>query len=428
MTNNYPFNDYSSCVAWIESQKRFNKKVSLDHMYYFCDLLGNPQNKFKSIHVTGTNGKGSVVSYLRSILNCSGLSVGTFTSPYITKFNERISLNGEMITDDEVLSLAKTVYDIYQSIDLDKYNYPTFFEFVTLMAFTYFSRCNLDLAIIEVGIGGLLDSTNVITPLASIVSNVSYDHMNVLGDTLEEILKNKMGIIKPNSISVLGLKEKNLITIVLEKCHEINNQCYFPLLDEIEIINSDITGSTFNYGVYQNLRISLTGFHQIENAIVALKTIQALRNEFQISDDHIYQGLLETKWLGRLEVLSNEPLVIVDGAHNIDGIERVAQFVKTLDYQTKRCVFACSDDKEKEKMIKILEPYFDEFVVTAFTYKRHSDASILYELTHHQNKILMENIDEIIEYVFDKPFDLNIFIGSLYFVSEVRPKILKKKQ
>ena len=179
---------------------------------------------------------------------------------------------------------------------------------------------------------------------------------------------------------------------------------------------------------YNNLKISLTGFHQIENAIVALKTVQTLTKWFDIKEEDIYEGLLNTKWLGRFETLSDEPLVIVDGAHNIDGIARVAEFVKTLDYKNKRCVFACSDDKEKEKMIKYLEPYFDEFIITAFTYKRHSDASLLYELSEHKNKILMNDIDEIIDYVFDNPLEINIFIGSLYFVSEVRPKILKKKQ
>lgn len=426
--NNYPFSDYSSCVSWIETQKRFNKKTSIDHMFYFCDLLGNPQKKFKSIHVTGTNGKGSVVSYLRSILCSNGLRVGTFTSPYIVKFNERIQVNGEMITDEEVVELAKEVYDIYSLIDTTKHNYPTFFEFVTLMCFIYFSKCNLDIAVIEVGIGGLLDSTNVINPISSVITNVSYDHMNVLGNTLEEILENKMGIIKPNSSTVIGVKDNNLIELSRKKCKELNTLSYYPLLGNIEIISSDITGSTFNYENYQNIQITLPGFHQVENAIIALKTIQTLRNEFEIKDEAIYQGLLNTKWLGRLEVLANNPLIVVDGAHNIDGITRVADFIKTLKYKTKRCIFACSDDKEKDKMITYLEPFFDEIIITAFTYKRHSDANILFELSHHKNKILKENIDEIVEYVFDNPYELNIFIGSLYFVSEVRPKILKKKQ
>ena len=162
-----------------------------------------------------------------------------------------------------------------------------------------------------------------------------------------------MGIIKPNGYSVLGLKDNNLVNLARSKCLEINNTCLFPLLENIDIINSDITGSIFNFEKYNNLKISLTGFHQIENAIVALKTIQTLTEWFDIKDEDIYEGLLNTKWLGRFETLSDKPLVIVDGAHNIDGITRVAEFVKTLDYKNKRCIFACSDDKEKEKILSI---------------------------------------------------------------------------
>lgn len=424
---NYPFNDYSSCVSWIESQKRFSPKVSLDNMKYFCELLGNPQKKFKSIHITGTNGKGSVVSFIKNVLIEAGLNIGTFTSPYIIKFNERISFNGEMINDEEVIKLAKKVYDIYSFID-ENHPKPTFFEFTTLMSFVYFSeKETLDLAIIEVGIGGLLDSTNVITPIASVITNVAFDHMNVLGNSLSEILTNKMGIIKPNIPTIIGLKDKQLIKQAIEYTNTINSNLSLPFLKQIKINNSNILGSNFSYEEYENLEISLMGYHQIENAIVALKTIESIKDKYQISLDNIRNGLKKTKWLGRLEILSKEPLIIVDGAHNIDGITRTTDFIKDLNYKSKRCIFACSDDKEKEKMISYLEPHFDELIITSYTYKRHSDASELFNLSNHSNKILKYNIDEIIEEVFSNPYDLNIFIGSLYFVSEVRPKILSKK-
>lgn len=424
---NYPFNDYSSCVSWIESQKRFSPKVSLDNMKYFCELLGNPQKKFKSIHITGTNGKGSVVSFIKNVLIEAGLNIGTFTSPYIIKFNERISFNGEMINDEEVIKLAKKVYDIYSFID-ENHPKPTFFEFTTLMSFVYFSeKETLDLAIIEVGIGGLLDSTNVITPIASVITNVAFDHMNVLGNSLSEILTNKMGIIKPNIPTIIGLKDKQLIKQAIEYTNTINSNLTLPFLKQIKINNSNILGSNFSYEEYENLEISLMGYHQIENAIVALKTIESIKDKYQISLNNIRNGFKKTKWLGRLEILSKEPLIIVDGAHNIDGITRTTDFIKDLNYKSKRCIFACSDDKEKEKMISYLEPHFDELIITSYTYKRHSDASELFNLSNHSNKILKYNIDEIIEEVFSNPYDLNIFIGSLYFVSEVRPKILSKK-
>lgn len=421
---NYPFNDYSSCVTWIESQKRFSPKVSLDNMKYFCSLLGNPEQKFKSIHVTGTNGKGSVVSYLKNILMASGLHVGTFTSPYIIKFNERISFDGKMIGDEEVVNLAKRVYDIYSLID-EKHPKPTFFEFTTLMSFIYFSKKeNLDLAIIEVGIGGLLDSTNVITPLVSAITNVAYDHMNVLGNTLEEILMNKMGIIKINIPSVIGIKDATLIDMAKKYTHKLESKLSLPFLNQIKIIKADIYGSTFSYKDYTNLQISLMGDHQVENAILAIEVIETIKDKYHITLDNIKDGLQKTKWLGRLEILSEQPLIIVDGAHNIDGITRTTDFIKTLDYKTKRCVFACSDDKEKEKMLSYLEPHFDEIIITAYTYKRHSDASELFNFSKHNNKILELDINKIIEKVLNNPYELNLFIGSLYFVSEVRPKIL----
>ena len=421
---NYPFNDYSSCVAWIESQKRFSPKVSLDNMKYFCSLLGNPEQKFKSIHVTGTNGKGSVVSYLKNILMEAGLHIGTFTSPYIIKFNERISFDGKMISDEEVVNLAQRVYDIYKLIG-ENHPKPSFFEFTTLMSFIYFSeKENLDLAIIEVGIGGLLDSTNVITPIAATITNVAYDHMNVLGNTLEEILMNKMGIIKPQIPSVIGIKDETLINEAKNYTHKIDSKLSLPFLNQIKITKTDIYGSTFSYKGYENLQISLMGYHQVENAIIAIETIETIKDKFNITLDNIKNGLLKTKWLGRLEILSEEPLIIIDGAHNIDGITRTTDFVKDLNYKTKRCIFACSDDKEKEKMLSYLEPHFNEIIITAYTYKRHSDASELFKFSKHNNKILELNIDRIIEMVLNNPYELNLFIGSLYFVSEVRPKIL----
>ncbi len=425
---NYPFNDYASCVTWIESQKRFSPKVSLDNMKYFCQLLGNPEKKFTSIHITGTNGKGSVVSYLKNILMEAGLHIGTFTSPYIIKFNERISFDGNMITNEEVLSLSKKIYNIYELID-ETHHKPTFFEFTTLMSFIYFSeKKDLDIAIIEVGIGGLLDSTNVINPIASAITNIAFDHMNILGETLEEILTNKMGIIKANTPSVIGIKEQSLVSKAQKYTQSINSKLSLPFLNNIEIHKADIFGSTFSYKKYQNLQISLMGDYQVENAVVAIEIIETIKDKYLITLENIKKGLFKTKWLGRLEVLSHTPLIIIDGAHNIDGITRTTDFIKSLKYQTKRCIFACSNDKEKEKMINYLEPYFNEIIITSYTYKRHSDALELFNLSHHKNKVLKYNIDEIIDDVFKNPYDLNIFIGSLYFVSEIRPKILDKIQ
>lgn len=420
------FQTVSELINFIECQRRIDPKVNLDKMKGFCKILGNPEKTFKSIHVTGTNGKGSVVSYLRSIFMEHGQNVATFTSPYITKFNERIAYNNIPISDADLLEIGNLIlskYDTFKSLDLGT---PSFFEFVTLIGFIYFSRKQVDLAIIEVGIGGTLDSTNVIESDVSVITNVNYDHMNILGNTLEEILENKLGILKPNSKLIVGLKDQNLIKLAKKKALDLNSKFYTPLLNAFEIKKCDILSSQFLLEGLGEFEIYLPGIHQIENALVAIQTFLASKDNFGINylnSQKIKEGLKKTIWPGRLEVVSNNPLIVLDGGHNIDGVTRVCEFVNTLNYSKKRCVFACSDNKEKEKMIKQIAPVFDEIIITSFTYKRHSSAKELFDYLDHPNKILIEDIDEIIKFVYKNPFEFNLFLGSLYFVSETRPKL-----
>lgn len=420
------FNNVSDLLNFIENQRRIDPKVNLDRMFGFCEVFGNPQNTFKSIHVTGTNGKGSVVSYLRSIFMEHGLNVATFTSPYITKFNERISYNNCPISDNDLLEIGNSIIEKYETFNLLNLGTPSFFEFVTLIGFIYFSKIKIDIAIIEVGIGGTLDSTNVINSIASVITNVNFDHMNILGDTLEEILNNKLGILKKNTKLIVGLKDENLISLSKTKAKEMSSKIYTPLLEAFEIKKCDIFSSRFLKKGLGELEIFLPGIHQIENCLVALTTFLETKEEFGIKDTNynlIKNALSKTRWPGRLEVISEKPLVVLDGGHNIDGVTRVCEFVKQLNYSTKRCIFACSDNKEKEKMIKQIAPVFDEIIITSFTYKRHSSAQELFDYLDHPNKILIESIDEIIKYVYKEPYEFNLFLGSLYFVSEIRPKL-----
>ena len=425
------FTNVLELIEWIQSQRRFDEKKSLDKIKYCCELFDNPQDKFKSIHVSGTNGKGSVVSYLRSILMKANLKVATFTSPYITVFNERISINGKPISDDDLLKTANLIISKYPLILDAGYSIPSFFEFITILAFIYFSQQDIDIAVIEVGIGGLLDSTNVISPLLSIITNVSYDHMNVLGNTLEEILINKLGIVKENTPLVTGVKDNNLRKIIVDYCHNKNSNCFFT--KDYKLINSEIGKMTFNYQEYDNLSISLNGFHQIENAACAIEAIDYLFdiipdvfNKANLSKTELIKnGLNDTFWPGRFEIISTDPLIIIDGAHNEDGIKRIVEYVNSLNYKLKRCTFACSDDKEKEEMLKLLANSFDEIIITEYTYKRHSPSSKVFNLIEHPNKKLITDINEAISYTINNPSEFNLFIGSLYLVSEIRP-ILKK--
>ena len=420
------FTNVNELINFIENQKRVETKTNLDKMRGFCKVLGNPEKTFKSIHVTGTNGKGSVVTYLKSLFMEHGLNVATFTSPYIVKFNERICYNDIPISDEDLLSIGNFIiskYPDFESLNLGK---PSFFEIVTLIGFLYFSKLQIDVAIIEVGIGGTLDSTNVIDSCASVITNINYDHMNILGNTLEEILENKLGILKENTNLIVGLKDEKLIELAKKKATKLQSNFYTPLLEAFEIKKCDILSSQFILNGFGEIEINLTGIHQIENAIVALRTFLETKSIFNINETNyqlIRNAFKKAQWPGRLEVVSFNPLVILDGGHNIDGVSRVCEFIKSLKYNSKRCIFACSDNKEKEKMIKQIAPVFDQIIITSFTYKRHSSAQELFDYLEHPNKILIEDIDTIIKYVYDNPYELNLFLGSLYFVSEIRPKL-----
>lgn len=422
-------NNINEFLEFVENQKRFHKKTGLEMMKKFCEILGNPQNEFKSIHVTGTNGKGSVVAYLRDMLMSQGLNVATFTSPYITRFNERICINNIQIPDEEVLKYANIILAKYDEFKEATNEVPSFFEFITLLAFLYFKDANIDVAVIEVGIGGLLDSTNVISPLASVITNVGYDHMNVLGNTLEEILMNKLGICKPNTPLIVGLKDNSLINIAKEVAKKNNSKISIPLLGAFEIKECSFLSTEFFSNDYGIVKLKLTGYHQVENSLVAITTFNVVAPMLLENYDleKAIKSLEFTCWPGRLEVMKKDPLIVIDGGHNTDGVGRIMEFVKAQDIKQKRIIFACSDNKEKEKMIKQIEPYFDEIILTSFSYKRHSSAEELSTYCDSPNKKVMLDIEEIIKYVRKNPYELNLFLGSLYFVSEIRPKLLEEE-
>ena len=425
------FIDAKTFINWVEKQKRFTPKASLDKMNYYCSLFDHPENKFSSIHVTGTNGKGSTVASIKTILRKANLNIATFTSPYITIFNERIQYNDSYISDVDLLKYANRLIEKYPIIESSEYELPSFFEFITLLAFLYFSELeNLDLAIIEVGMGGRLDSTNVINSDLAIITNVAYDHMNVLGDTLDKIAIEKLGIVKNNVPLICGVKDKNLQHLIVNECNKLNSQVVFSCLTAFEIKKMDIYGSQILLNDSNLLLdINLAGEHQIENALITYHAIQKLneiyhnkKRNFPISNVILYEGLKNVNWPGRIEIVSYDPLIIIDGAHNIDAIERVTKFINTLTYSNKRAVVSISHDKEKDKMIKLLDQTFNEIIFTKYTYERSSQANELYDLSSCEKKIITNNIDEAYDYVLNNPNEFTIYLGSLYLVCDIRKK------
>jgi len=419
------FVDAKSFIEWVQSQKRFSKKTNLDNMKYFCKLLCNPESSFKAIHVTGTNGKGSTVAMLTSVLMAKGYNVGTFTSPYIECFNERIAFNTKPIDDDDLLKMANRVIEIYPILEENNFPKPTFFEFITLCAFCYFkSLNNLDYAVIEVGMGGRLDSTNVITPIVSIITNVALDHMQILGNTKEAILIEKLGIVKDNIPVVCGLKEENLKMIATNVANIHNSQIVFPKYNEVKNVKCDLSDTCFTYQG-QDYKLSLLGFHQVENALLVIETFNLLKDDLKLSIQDLHNGLKNTKWVGRLEKINDDPVIYIDGGHNIDGISRITEFVKSLNIPNVRAVISISHDKELLPMIKMVDETFDEIIFTSYTYARSAKAEDLYNLSSSKNKKCIENLDVAVKYVLTNKKPITVFLGSLYLASEIRNKLKK---
>ncbi len=419
------FVDAKSFIEWVQSQKRFSKKTNLDNMKYFCKLLCNPESSFKAIHVTGTNGKGSTVAMLTSVLMAKGYNVGTFTSPYIECFNERIAFNTKPIDDDDLLKMANRVIEIYPILEENNFPKPTFFEFITLCAFCYFkSLNNLDYAVIEVGMGGRLDSTNVITPIVSIITNVALDHMQILGNTKEAILIEKLGIVKDNIPVVCGLKEENLKMIATNVANIHNSQIVFPKYSEVKNVKCDLSDTCFTYQG-QDYQLSLLGFHQVENALLVIETFNLLKDDLKLSIQDLHNGLKNTKWVGRLEKINDNPVIYIDGGHNIDGVTRITEFVKSLNIPNVRAVISISHDKELLPMIKMVDETFDEIIFTSYTYARSAKAEDLYNLSSSKNKKCIENLDVALKYVLTNKKPITIFLGSLYLASEIRNKLKK---
>lgn len=424
------FTDINSFIEFVESRKRFSKKVSLENMEYFVSLFDHPENKFKSIHVTGTNGKGSTVSYLKNIYLKNGYNVATYTSPYVIKFNERITYNNEYISDEDLLKYGNMILSKYDYIENSGYELPGFFEFLTLLAFLYFADLNIDIAIIEVGIGGRLDATNVITPIASVITSVGMDHTEQLGNSKELILNEKLGIVKECIPLFTAVKEDALINQMKEKCISTSSDFIKVDYENLKIKKMDLDSSIFSYKGFNDLKIKLPGMHQIENSILAIEVINFLnkKSNLRVSCELLYEGLISTTWPGRLECVSKDPLIYIDGGHNIDCIKRVCEFVNNLNFNYKRVVISISDDKDKKSMIDLLDHTFNELIFTKYTYKRSASSSELFELSNSSNKIIIKDIDDAIDYCFNNQCEFTLFIGSLYLISEIRPLILNYKK
>lgn len=346
---------YSEAISYIHSVSWKGSVPGLERITELCEKMGNPQDKLKFIHVTGTNGKGSSCAMLESILRNAGYKTGLFTSPYVKHFNERMAVSGVSISDKDLAEITSEVKVFADSMKES----PTEFELITGIAFRYFEREKCDIVILEVGMGGRLDSTNVIKNTeVSLITGVAMDHTEYLGDTLEKIAAEKAGIIKSGRPVVCGLHTENsgAVKVIEEKAIRLGSQLSQVDYGKLNVTKADLSGSEFDYGEMKGLKLNLLGLYQPENAAKVLETVKVLRKlGYKISDDSVRKGLFETVWHARFEKLSEDPLIIYDGSHNPEGVTEAVRTVKAYFGDKKvNLLTGVMADKEYRVMAKLL--------------------------------------------------------------------------
>ena len=430
--------DFNEALHWLNSRTTFGIKPGLERMNFMLEQLGHPERRLKAVHVAGTNGKGSTVSFMRHILQEAGYIVGTFTSPYIESFNERISVDGIPIPDNDFVESVKKVKPIVEACgEATEYGAPTEFEVLTVIALEYFAKVAVPyISLIETGLGGRLDSTNVITPLVSVITNIGQDHMNILGNTVEEITREKAGIIKSGFPVVTAVEQPEAEQIIADIAKSKNSKLYrlgkeFKSIDTALHNGNEVFTFQSLFNKLENLEIAMKGEHQVKNAATALMAIEYLRQyySFVIDEEHIRTGLLKTTWKGRFEKVSDKPLTFIDGAHNPEGIETLCKTIQRY-YPDKKVhiIFSALKDKPLEEMIGKLDAIADKITFTQFEFNRCAEAKELFELSTSANKDINEDWQNAIESakqeISGNKEEILIITGSLYFISEVRKLFL----
>ena len=425
---------YPEALKYIYDLDKYGIKLGLKNIEYLLFLLGNPHQKLNIIHIGGTNGKGSTCSLISSILQSAGFKVGLYTSPHLVDFTERMKINYRSINQKKVATLLERIKPLVEKVaHTPYYTHPTFFEVITAMAFIYFFEEKVDFLVLEVGLGGRLDATNVCEPLISVITHLDYDHMDKLGNSLEEIAREKGGIIKSGGI-VITSNQFEKADQEINKIARQRNSIIYKVGREIkyEIIKSDLKGIIFNlhgiYNNYINLHTPLLGRHQAENAATAIPAVEALKIKgICISEKEIRDGLEKVKWPGRLEIIQKKPMLVLDGAHNPNGIEIVKQALEEIFcYHRLILVLGIFADKDYKEMIKIIAPLADLIIATKAKNPRATPPQIIAKEAAQyidRNKIMVtKNIPQAINYAISNSHkdDLICITGSLYTIGEAK--------
>lgn len=431
--------NYKEAVEYIEQTLKFGSKLGLERMRRITKRLGNPEKELKVIHVAGTNGKGSTCSMIAHTLKIMGFKTGLFISPHLIDFKERIQINEEYISEEDIIKHTEIVKKVIEEEMASGMEQPTEFEIVTAMMFNYFKEQRVDYAVIEVGLGGTLDSTNVVNPILSVITHISYDHQKVLGNSLSEIASNKAGIIKGAPVIVYP-QEADAENVILKKAADMNSKVYKVDKESAQIINFDekramqrvelkFKGKSIETG------LNLLGTHQLLNAATALKTLEVLSGieNLEIDEDIIRKSLESVTWMGRFEKMSDKPLIYIDGAHNIDGITKLKE---SMDFYLRgksyHLILGILSDKEVDKMIDVIVPDAKQIYCVTPNSDRAELSTHLNDLVALRNKntryyLSYENaLSDAIANCYDGEYIM--VAGSLYMIGDMRKIIMESKK
>lgn len=424
---------YEEIVANIE--KRIGKFKSKGNVRIkkFLENIDSPHKKLKVIHIAGTNGKGSTVSFLKDILK-EDYKLGTFVSPHLITYCDRIKIGDREISQEDFAEIGEFILEKEKEI-VEEYGELNLFEFLTIMAIIYFEREKVDLAILEVGMGGRADSTNIFTSrekLVSIITSISMDHMEYLGNTIEEIADAKAGIIQEDGLVVTTNKDEKILGVINKEAREKSAEIFYTKDLESEILKSDLKGIDFTVkldGKEEEFHLTQIGDYQAENALGAIYALYILnkRGILNISLDDIKARIKNSTWAGRMEIVSRDPLIILDGAHNFDGIKKLVESINNFKFKKLYLIMSILSDKEHKKMLEEISSYTDEVVFVNLDYKRGtSPEELKKEAASYGLKAEVMKLEDAIDSYKGKysDGDLILITGSLYFVSEARSKIL----
>ena len=429
----YPKDSYQKCLDKIYKLGRFGIKLELDTIVNILKFLNTPQKNYHLVHVAGTNGKGSTATYIASILQKAGFKTGLYTSPHLVKFNERISIDGELISNDHVVE----AYEAVHAADIGKRK-ATFFEITTAMGFYHFSKENVDWAVIETGMGGRFDATNAIEPQVSVITNLSIEHTDYLGNTIKDIAREKAGIIKQNTPVVTGVSQPSGISVIKQIAKEKLSDLF--IYKKNFSARKDPKQDTYTYnGLFQSfhhLIKPLPGEHQKEKLSLALaacelicKIVKKTDDSYELFEILVKEGLAHAKWPGRLEHVMENPLVILDGAHNLQAARVLGKYLSsTLKNQKLTLVLGILDDKPYEKMLESLVPCAQNIIITKAEIDRSLEPSVLKKAAQRLTKCpvtIIEDVKEAVTHAINisNDEDAVCIAGSLYVAGEAKEKL-----